>query len=332
MSRARPRAVVLAAVVLAAVVLAAVVLGTSCTSAPERTPGAGTAASGRMVAQIASYEHLAGVPNRVLVGLVAPDGQRLVTFGSVALGFFYTGPSEEPTEPRPGPEATATYIPVPGTPDEPSAARPAASQPSEARGVYAATGVVFDRAGFWQVEAEADVEDLGRQTATATLSVLEEPSVPAPGRPALPTENLTTSSGGAPPEAVDSRAATNGGRIPAPAIHRWTIAEALEEGRPVLVLFSTPVHCVSRFCGPVTNLLARLERRYGDLAVFIHVEIWRDFQESVVNRAAADWLLRDGEIREPFLFLIGPDGMIEERWDNLFSEEEVVAALASLPS
>lgn len=31
-------------------------------------------------------------------------------------------------------------------------------------------------------------------------------------------------------------------------------------------------------------------------------EIWRDFQEKVVNEAAADWLLREGDLREPRVF------------------------------
>jgi hypothetical protein len=128
--------------------------------------------------------------------------------------------------------------------------------------------------------------------------------------------------------AIDSRAST--GAIPDPELHRTTIAEAIRRGRPALVVFSTPVFCVSRFCGPVTDLVQDLAADYRDRAEFIHVEVWRDFQENVVNQAAADCLYRDGELNEPWAFLIGPDGRMEARWDNLFTEDELRPALDEL--
>ena len=66
-------------------------------------------------------------------------------------------------------------------------------------------------------------------------------------------------------------------------------------------------------------------------AEFIHVEIWKDYENSVVNQAAADWLLRNGDLTEPWLYLIGSDGSILERWGPLFDPEQVGAALDALP-
>jgi hypothetical protein len=100
---------------------------------------------------------------------------------------------------------------------------------------------------------------------------------------------------------------------------------------PALVIFATPVFCTSRFCGPATDEVARLEKTYGDRAAFIHVEIWRDFQNQVVNRAAADWLFRDDNLTEPWLYLIGPDGRILDRWGALWDPGEVVAELKGFP-
>lgn len=101
---------------------------------------------------------------------------------------------------------------------------------------------------------------------------------------------------------------------PLQQLHETTIAEALEAGRPTVVVFSTPVYCVSRFCGPVTDMVEDLAREYGDRAEFVHVEIWRNYEKKVINRAAADWLLRDNDLREPWLFFIGADGRIKARW------------------
>jgi len=46
-------------------------------------------------------------------------------------------------------------------------------------------------------------------------------------------------------------------------------------------VFATPVYCVSQFCGPVTDMVQDLSHRYDDRAVFIHVEIWEDYETPV---------------------------------------------------
>jgi len=308
-------------------VLLALLIG-ACASNGGSTPEPpSTQPDAQVAVAMATSDHYVGAPQRISVGLILPD-QRLVSFGSVDVAFSFTGTAEEPVEPQAGPSAVAVYVPTPGTPDETSG--PVATLPSEARGVYQAEDVTFDRAGFWQVDVTADVAELGVQRGTTTFEVREDPAYPAPGEPALPTRNLTVRSKDAPLGAIDSRATTLD-RIPDPELHAWTIARALEEGRPALVVLSTPVFCVSRFCGPVTDVVEGLAARYGDRAVFIHVEIWRDYENQVINQAAADWLLRDGDLTEPWVFLIGPDGTILDRWATLFREDEVAAELEALP-
>jgi hypothetical protein len=305
-------------------------LAAACTSGGDPDPSPTGRTGGVVSAAMASSDHYVEAPQRVAIGLQAGDG-RLVTFGSVDVSFSYLGTAEEPVDaPEPGPATVAVYLPTPGTPD--GAGGPTLNLPSEARGVYQAEDVTFDRAGFWQADVAADVEGLGVQRMSTTLEVLDDPAYPAPGEAALETDNVTLGSKDAPPEAIDSRA-VNEGEVPDPELHEWTIARALQEGRPALVVFSTPVYCVSKFCGPVTDVVHQLAARYDDRAVFIHVEIWRDFRAvpQVMNEGAADWLLRNGGFTEPWLFLIGADGIIQDRWANLWREDEVVAALDALP-
>ena len=288
----------------------------ACTSDGGGDPGdTPTQPAAQLAAALATSDHFAGAPQRVSAGLILPD-ERLVSFGSVDFAFSFIGTAQEPVEPQAGPTAVAVYLPTPGTPDEPGG--PTVTLPSEARGVYQAEDVTFDRAGFWQLDVTADVEGLGVQRARATLEVLEDPAYPAPGEPALETENLTLESTDAPIEAIDSRA-EDGTGVPDEELHEWTIAGAIDKGRPALVLFSTPVFCVSQFCGPVTDVVQGLAGRFADRAVFIHVEIWRDFQNQTINQAAADWLLRDGDLTEPWLYLIGPDGTILDQSGRLVS-------------
>jgi hypothetical protein len=311
--------------------LALALLAAACGA--EDGDGEGAASSSpppraQVQAIVASVDHYVGVPQRVAVGLVTNENE-LVSYGSVEFDFSYIGTAEEPSEPQSGPSATAAFVPTYGTSGDGEG--PAITLPSEARGVYEARDVVFDQAGFWQVMVTAEVIDVGTQQALATLAVGEEPALPAPGDPALETENLTLDSKGVPEAAIDSRFVTDG-KIPDPDLHGWTIARALEEGRPAVVVFATPVYCVSQFCGPVTDMVQDLSSRYGDRAVFIHVEIWEDYETQTVNQAALDWLLQpSGDLTEPWLYLIGADGTIADRWSTLWSAEEVAAQLESLP-
>jgi hypothetical protein len=277
-------------------------------------------------AQMASSWHWVGDPQRVQIGLLASDadGVHRVSGGTIDLAFAYLG-TDGGAEPVAGPTATADYIPVPGSPtadDGPGLA-------VGANGVYEAEDVVFGQPGFWQVTVTATIDGLGRQLVT-NLGVTEESPIPAPGDRALETENLTMDSKGVPDGAIDSMAA-NGGEIPDPELHEWTIARAVEQGRPALVLFGTPAFCQSIFCGPEVQELQRFAAEYPDRAVYIHVEIWNDYDGQAVNEAAADWLLRGGDMTEPWLYLIGADGVIADRWGSLFDPDEVEAALEALP-
>lgn len=309
-----------------AATLAFALLLVACTSdeepPPDPTPGS------PVVVALASSDLYVGAPQRVSVGLPLHDG-RLVSFGSVDMAFSYVGTAQEEVAPQPGPSATAVYLPTPGTPDEPGG--PAVTDPSEGRGVYQAEGVTFERAGFWEVAVSGQVAGLGAIRATTTIPVLDDPAYPAPGEPALETRNLTMDDAEDVPLAAIDSGAFGTDEVPNPELHEWTIARAIQQGRPAVVIFSTPTFCDSRFCGPVTDVVADLASRYDDRAVFIHVEIWRDRNENAINQAAADWLFRDGDLTEPWLYLIGADGIIVDRWATLFREEEVVAALEALP-
>jgi hypothetical protein len=307
--------------------LALALLAGACSSNEPSLTGPTGNASG-MVAIAASSDLYAGDPQRVAFGLVFHDGS-LVSFGEAEVAFSFVGTAAQAVEPQPGPTATAAFIPTFGTPDRSSG--PVVTSPTEGRGVYQATDVVFDHAGFWTAAVTADVEDLGPQTAEVAFAVLEEPDLPSPGDPALATRNLTIQSKGVPRAAIDSRAAIRG-KIPDPELHEWTIARAIQQHRPALVVFATPVYCVSRFCGPVTDMVQELAHRYPDRAVFIHVEIWKDFQNRVLNDAPIEWLQTpSGDLTEPWLFLIGSDGRIVDRWSSMWSEKDVADAVRSLP-
>lgn len=309
------------------VLVMTLLLGGGCSAEPAQ-PRSTQEPKNVLHAEVGSYDIAAGEESRVVIGLFTGD-QLFVSYGNVDLVFSFLGDADQPQSPQPGPSVTGRFLPVPGMelPAE-LPAEPIAAPASRGRGVYTAD-VEFDRPGTWQVGVTATVERRGRMRATAAFEVLEEHRIPAPGDPALATDNLTRRSLDAPREAVDSRWGP-GEELPDPELHETTIADAVEAGRPAVVVFSTPVYCVSRFCGPVTEMVEELAHKYGDRAEFIHVEIWRNYQGGVINEAAADWLLRDNDLREPWVFFIGADGRIQARWDNVATREEIEPLLKDL--
>ncbi|HEX2030608.1 MAG TPA: hypothetical protein VHL78_04300 [Actinomycetota bacterium] len=308
-----------------ALALVAAVVLAAC--GPDGRSGEGPAPPGtELVAQVASYDLAADMDARLMVGLLTTENE-FVSGGTVDMTISFLGETRAEGRPEVVHEVTGRFLPLPGSP-EPKTDRPFLGPASEGQGVYEVEPIRFDRPGIYEAEVTADLGGGDVRSGTAAFQVLPEPLVPAPGDRAPRTENLTVASD-APPVAVDSRAET-GGRIPDPDLHRTTIADAMASGRPVLAVFATPVYCVSRFCGPVTEMVEDLADEHGGDAAFIHVEIWRDFQEQVVNRAAAEWLLHDGNLNEPWVFAIDADGRIAARWDNVADRSEIEAWLERL--
>lgn len=316
----------------AAALLAVAMLAAACSSGdgkPTPQPQGGDGASptivprGNMSAILASTDLYAGAPQRVQVGLVFDDGN-LVSYGEVTFRFAYTGTQSNPITPTPGPEVVATYLPTPGQPKG-EGTPIQATAPATARGVYEATDVTFAKAGIWTVEVTAELGD-GPHGGTTTFLVDTEARIPAPGDEAFATETLLFNDTTVPLGAIDSLADATGS-VPDPRLHTWTIADAVAAGKTALVLFATPAYCMSQFCGPSVETMAAMEDATGPEALFIHVEIWKDYEQQQLNDAAIEWLYRDGDLHEPWLFLIGPDGRIADRWGPLFDPDAVLAEL-----
>jgi hypothetical protein len=290
----------------------------------EPSPGSeGQLQGEELVVQVASYDLAAGEPARFIAGVLTQD-QLFVSHGEVDLEFFYLGTEDGEGTAEEGPTATGEFLPIEGDPGQEG---PIAAPASSGRGVYGAE-VTFDEAGFWAVELTAEIEG-EKRGGRAVFEVTDEHRFPAVGDEAPRTANRTLESD-VPPGAIDSRATTVED-IPDPEMHRMTIAESIKRGEPAVVVFATPVYCVSRFCGPITDMIGDLGKKYSDRANFIHVEIWFDFQDQAVNKAAAEWLLVDRDLIEPWVYLIDADGKIAARWDNVATRAEVEAELQKLP-
>ncbi|MEA3077827.1 MAG: hypothetical protein QOF60_2735, partial [Actinomycetota bacterium] len=192
--------------------------------------------------------------------------------------------------------------------------------------------VTFDTAGFWGVTITAKLADGKTATGNAPFEVYAEPRVPFPGQPAPRTANPVAGAPGVEPRSIDSRA-SGGQPIPDAKLHATSIADAIAAGKPVMIVVSTPVYCVSRFCGPITDSVAKLADTYGDRMAFVHLEVWKDFDNKVVNDAAAEWIEPkggQGDTQEPWVFVVGRDGIVKQRFDNVANDADLEAAVRAV--
>lgn len=283
---------------------------------------------------MATEDLYTGAPQRAQIGVFGahPElGPRPLSFGALEVAFSYLGADGGGT-PEPGPSTTARYLPAYGFPQ--GDGTPQLTPAADSRGLYQAD-VTFDRAGLWQAEVSFETLDEGAQTLVTTFPVVDDPVYPAPGDRAPRTDNLTLDDeGDVPASAIDSLAA-GGVPIPDPELHATTVAQAVADGRSILLIVGTPAYCTSRICGPENQAVSDLAARYPDRAVYLHIELWKEYAPPdtlVVNEGAAEWVFRNDNATDPWLFLVGPDGRVVDRWMPLFDPEEVAAALEALPS
>lgn len=302
--------------------IAAMLLLAACSGEPDPL---------ELVVEPASFDLAVGDDQRLLVGLFTPERQ-LVTDGEVTLGLAYLGDGEQTQAPVEQ-QATATYVPVPSTDVPPVADEPRLSTDTGA-GLYTAT-VDLDRPGLWGVQVAGTLADGTPIEGQRTFQVLPAPEVPTVGDPAPAVDNLTLAdveAGEVPAVALDSRAQGPNDPIGHPQLHGTTVAEAIEQGRPAVVVVATPVYCASRFCGPLTDVIAELADTYEDRAAFIHLEVWEEFDSQRLNEAAAAFIQTETGGNEPWVFLIDEDGRIAARWDNVLDRDELTTMLEELPS
>jgi hypothetical protein len=133
----------------------------------------------------------------------------------------------------------------------------------------------------------------------------------------------------APAIATDTLASTHGDlsllttRTPPDSMHVVSFDRVVGR-RPVALLFSTPQLCVSKVCGPVTDIVAQLQHRFGSRVTFIHEEVYVNNQPGQGLRQQ----LKAFHLQtEPWLFTVDRRGTIVARLEGAFGVNAVARAL-----
>lgn len=187
----------------------------------------------------------------------------------------------------------------------------------------------FARAGDWGMEVTAHESGKPDRTARVTFSVRETTVTPAVGADAPPSDTLTATD----PAAL---VAISTDEDPDPRLYVLSIKDAIDAGKPFVLVFATPLFCTSSTCGPALDLVKQVMPDYIGRVNFIHVEPYllqvTDGQTQPALdvtghpqavRAAVEW----GLPTEPFVFVVDAQGKVAAKFEGMAYPDELTAAL-----
>jgi len=279
--------------------------GAPAGATPEATPPAFTP-------NLLTQEFVAGQDNRFVVGLLDADN-RLVKDAAVHARFFVVGADGSGTLQG---EGDMTLVEL-TTEDAHTHDKSVPEHVDDGVAFYI-VNTPFPTAGKWGAEIAVTPKRGASTTIQAAFEVLEAPESPALGAtpPASRNDTSATVAGG---DTICTR-------DPVCTLHDIVIGDVLGKGRPLVVQFSTPAFCETRFCGPVLEVLLGQAPEYEERVDFVHIEVWRDFQAQKYREAVQEWNLPG----EPYTFFMDSGGKVVGRLEAIFSEEELAGALANL--
>jgi hypothetical protein len=190
--------------------------------------------------------------------------------------------------------------------------RTSAQDPDSARSVYVAQ-VKFRRPGSYVVSAVTKLNGRLVAASPAQVRVRRDAAIPGVGDRAPRVHTPTVASVGGDVGRIETR-------VPPDSMHEVDLADALDKGRPVVLLFSSPALCESRVCGPVTDVAEQVKSEFDDQADFIHMEFYED---NDLSKGARPQSRAWGLDSEPWLFTIDADGVVAARIQGAFSADEL---------
>ena len=254
---------------------------------------------------VASSEVVVG-PNRLLLAI--RDGQRRpISNAEAHLRFFLLGGDDES---RVRAETDALFV---------------GEGIESAQALYSARAS-FDTHGTWGVEASITKGGLGPVISRTSFLVQARSFAPKIGDHAVPSRNKTLAD--APIEQLTSQRPTGD-----PDFYTLTIAEAVEQSKPLMIIFSTPAFCETRTCGPQLEAAQALKQRFGDRVNFIHIEVFQRPDlllqgegQTRVDPVFLEWNLQS----EPWVFIIDSQGRVFDRFEGFASKTELERSVVSV--
>jgi hypothetical protein len=198
------------------------------------------------------------------------------------------------------------------------------------KGVYIAN-VNFSTAGDWTALFVTQVPGKASEAIGVAFQVLEHGTTIQVGQKA--------------PSAVTPTAADVGGDLariatdpnPSPVFYQLSIADALSQGRPFVLVFATPALCQSKQCGPTLDVVKVIAKTAPGNVAFINVEPYKlTFTEGRLQPVldasnqlqTVDAVNQWGLTSEPWVFTVDATGVVRGSFEGIVGTDELKAAIA----
>jgi hypothetical protein len=183
----------------------------------------------------------------------------------------------------------------------------------------------FKRAGDWGVEVQTRLADGRTSVQRVKFTVLASSATKKIGdtAPNIETPIAETVSN-------DLTKLTSSDK-PNPAFYKTSLANAIKNGKPTVLVFATPAFCQTRFCGPVYDVVSALGTKFGDAFNWVHVEVYTGLPNPAVNNwQIAPAMRAFGLTTEPWVYLVDARGIIAYRVEGFVTSEELEPKLKML--
>ena len=199
--------------------------------------------------------------------------------------------------------------------------------PYSIRGAYD-TELTFPSPGPWRLDVTVDDAEISGETSIE-LEVAEAIVVPDIGSvpPASQTKTLESEGG--------LRTLTTA-YSPDPDLYLVSIAGAIEDPKPAVVVFATPAFCTTPTCGPQVDTVSELQDAYPRDANFVHVEIYDnpheiqgDLDKARITEAVREWGFDRVPhwFNESWTYVLDAEGRVHQKFEGFVTLEELEQTL-----
>ena len=276
--------------------------------APSNAPSGSTVAAPFVPIMVTSFARVGD--NRIVFGLLDPSGQKEVSGPDRTVSIAYHGPSGQSIA-----AAKQTFIwAIEGV-----------------RGVYVGRAT-FPAAGNWTADLRSEAPGAPSATVPYSFNVLDRSPVVSPGDPAPSVDTPTLADVGGDLTKISTDAK------PEKRFYETSEADALAAHKPFVLIFATPKFCQTATCGPTLDKLKPVAAAHPEMT-FINVEPYELTYENGALQAkldASNQLIPVAATNafkltsEPYVFVIGADGIVSATFELVFAPDEIEAAIKAV--
>ena len=193
------------------------------------------------------------------------------------------------------------------------------------RGLYA-TDIEFDEPGAYALDVDVEDRSGALRRVVLEFDVRDRPRAPDVGDPAPPSETKTLAQTGSFDDLTT-------GSTRDPDFYQLTLAEAVRNELPTVVVFASPAFCTNAVCGPQIDVLQELKNAHPGQANFVHVDFFDnpketqdDLDAARLSPAVVEWSLPGIE----WTFVIDREGVVASRFEAFVTFAELEAALGAV--